>query len=217
MAFHQGCKCRCPQRVPGKPAQRAGTAFVTDNTGFFGTTASAAPSTATAIAGAAPSDYPLFQTAMQGQKMKAVLPLPGTPPGTPLLVVLYFCELYFKTAGSRSFSWAFNGGAAALPAPYDIVAAAGARYTAVQLTFSVRSSCLQAFSTCCALWRYRTYLECMCRPRLRPRKRWAAPSSPSHSPAASTKPSSAASACTRQRAPPQRQRRLRPPQARMTS
>ena len=72
--------------------------------------------------------------------MQAVLPLPNTPPGTPVLVVLYFCELYFKTAGSRLFSWSFNGGAAALPAPYDIVAAAGAKYTAGQLTFSVRSS-----------------------------------------------------------------------------
>ena len=82
--------------------------------------------------------------------MKAVLALPGTPPGTPLLVVLYFSELYFKTVGSRSFSWAFNGGAAALPAPYDIVAAAGARYAAVQLTFSVRSSSLHACSACCA-------------------------------------------------------------------
>ena len=72
--------------------------------------------------------------------MQAVLPLPNTPPGTPVLVVLYFCELYFKTAGSRLFSWSFNGGAAALPAPYDIVAAAGAKYTAAQLTFSVRTS-----------------------------------------------------------------------------
>ena len=71
--------------------------------------------------------------------MQAVLPLAGTPPGTPLLVVLYFCELYFKTAGARLFSWTFNGGGAALLAPYDIVAAAGAKYTAVQLTFSVRS------------------------------------------------------------------------------
>ena len=116
-----------------KPAHRAGNTFTANNALFFGTTATVAPSTTTAIAGAAPSDYPLFQTAMQGTKMQAVLPLPDTPPGTPLLVVLYFCELYFKTAGSRLFSWTFNGGAAALPAPFDIVAAAGAKYTAVQL------------------------------------------------------------------------------------
>ena len=162
--------------MPGKPAQRAGTAFVTDNTGYFGTTASAAPSTTTAIAGAAPSDYPLFQTAMQGLKMKAVLPLPATPPGTPLLVVLYFCELYFKTSGSRSFSWTFNGGAAALPAPYDIVAAAGARYTAVQLTFSVCFPTLHACSACCASRQDDVYPGCVCRPPLRLRKRWAVPS-----------------------------------------
>ena len=111
-------------RSQRKPPHRAGNAFTTNTALFFGTTASLA-STTTAIAGAAPSDYPLFQTAMQGTKMQAVLPLPDAPPGTPLLVVLYFCELYFKTAGSRLFSWSFNGGAAALPAPYDIVAAGG--------------------------------------------------------------------------------------------
>ena len=52
-------------------------------------------------------------------------------------MVLYFAELYWAAAGARSCNWAFNGGPAALPAPLDVVAAAGARYTALQMPFQV--------------------------------------------------------------------------------
>ena len=72
---------------------------------------------------------------MQGAQLTATLPLPAAPPGTALGVMMYFAELYWSAVGARSCSWAFNGGLAATSAPLDIVAAAGARFTALQMPF----------------------------------------------------------------------------------
>ena len=77
---------------------------------------------------------------MQGTQLTATLPLPATPPGTALGVMMYFAELYWSAAGSRSCYWAFNGGPVATPTPLDIVAAAGARFTALQMPFQVRAA-----------------------------------------------------------------------------
>lgn len=106
---------------------------------YFGTTGGKGPVSTRAIANAAPSDYALFQTALQGHWLKAVLPLAGVAPGTPLVAVLYFCETYFSAPGSRLFQWAFNGGPAALPTPFDIVANASAPFTATSVAFRART------------------------------------------------------------------------------
>ncbi len=116
---------------------RAGNSFTANDALYFGTTGSAYAQNSRAIAGAAAASWPLYDTLIQGPGLTATLPLPATPPGTALGVVLYFAELYWSAAGARSCTWAFNGGPPALAAPLDIVAAAGARFTALQMPFQV--------------------------------------------------------------------------------
>ena len=115
----------------------AGNAFTANDALYFGATGTVLTKDNKAIAGATASSWPLYDTLIQGAHLTATLPLPATPPGTALSVVMYFAELYWAAAGARSCNWAFNGGPPALPAPLDVVAAAGARYTALQMPFQV--------------------------------------------------------------------------------
>ena len=119
------------------PLCMAGNAFTANDALYFGTTGTVLTKDNKAIAGAAASSWPLYDTLIQGAHLTATLPLPATPPGTALSVILYFAELYWSAAGARSCNWAFNGGPLALPAPLDVVAAAGARNTALQMSFQV--------------------------------------------------------------------------------
>ncbi len=82
-----------------------------------------------------------------------MLPLAGVAPGTPLVAMLYFCETFWAAAGSRSFSWAFNGGLPALPAPFDIIANASAPFTATSVASQARPTLAPCMlRTCCTAW-----------------------------------------------------------------